>query len=352
LAVDAVGTRAESGGAIVLSDLLRAASTHPRIEHTSVFASAGTELGMPLVESRHSLQKVKVAGRAALAWWNTFGLERRAAEVGAQAIVSLNGMGRSRRIPLFMLFQQQLMFAPPALRRMDPVFRCRLAIMKKLARRACRCARLVFVQAFHVRHSILDQFGVAPESVCVIPPDISWTEREVVPAPREAGLVAYVGSARPHKSLDTLLAAFAQVRARRPDVQLALTVEPTAIPVQPGVVALGHLDRRLVRELLQRAEVLVMPSLAETVGLPLLEAMDLGCAIVAADLPYAREVSGASALYFEPRDATGCAAQMLGLLDSPAWRMRLADEARTILRRRRERKPYDELLDRLVSCLS
>ena len=47
---------------------------------------------------------------------------------------------------------------------------------------------------------------------------------------------------------------------------------------------------------------MIFPSLCETLGLPLQEAMSAGLPVLAADLPYAREVCGDYASYFNPRD--------------------------------------------------
>jgi glycosyltransferase involved in cell wall biosynthesis len=50
------------------------------------------------------------------------------------------------------------------------------------------------------------------------------------------------------------------------------------------------------------AVALVFPSLIETFGHPLLEAMLAGTPILAADIPAFREIAGDVALYFPPRD--------------------------------------------------
>jgi glycosyltransferase involved in cell wall biosynthesis len=159
----------------------------------------------------------------------------------------------------------------------------------------------------------------------------------------------YVGSDRPYKSLGTLLAAFQRVHAAVPQARLELTLAAESFQAQPGTVALGQVGRAAVRQLLSRAQVLVMPSLAETVGLPLLEAMDAGCVVVSADLPYAREVSGNAALYFPAGDAAACAAQVQAVCSDSELRETLADRGRKRLLLRRAGAPYRQLLDQLVS---
>jgi glycosyltransferase involved in cell wall biosynthesis len=346
LVIDAVGTRPDSGGAVVLGDILRAAAQHPRIARTTVFVSRGVELGLALSDRQRTLDIT--TSRPRLLWWNAHGLEQHAAAIGAQAILSLSSLGRSRRIPIFLLFQQQLMFAPRACERMSSTFRWRLALMRRLCMTACQNAALVFAQAEHVRENLSRHFHLPPRSLCVVPPDVSWTELPNEAIAREEGLVAYVGSSRPYKSLDTLFTAFGRLRVSMPEASLHVTLAQDAFQPQPGVTALGRLPRGAVRQLLRRAQVMVMPSLAETVGLPLLEAMDAGCAVVSADLPYAREASGEAALYFAPGDAAACAARIQSVCQDASLRATLAERGRNLLAERRARTPYKLLLDELA----
>lgn len=70
-----------------------------------------------------------------------------------------------------------------------------------------------------------------------------------------------------------------------------------------GVVELPGLPDGAVSALLQRAEALLAPSLAEGFGLPPLEALALGCPVVCGDLPVFRETLGDRAVRcrsFEP----------------------------------------------------
>ena len=61
-----------------------------------------------------------------------------------------------------------------------------------------------------------------------------------------------------------------------------------------------------LRELLSNARALLMPSLAEGFGLPLIEALSLRVPVVATDIPVFREVTKESGIFLDP-------------LDGPAW---------------------------------
>lgn len=66
---------------------------------------------------------------------------------------------------------------------------------------------------------------------------------------------------------------------------------------------LGRLDQGQCLIEYERADALVFPSLLESYGLPLVEAMTAGIPILVADLPYAHTLCGDEAIYFDPMDA-------------------------------------------------
>ena len=92
-----------------------------------------------------------------------------------------------------------------------------------------------------------------------------------------------------------------------------------------------------------------MPSLVETVGLPMLEAMSAGVPVVAADRDYAHDLCGDAALYFDPLDHTALAQTLQSLLASASLRERL----RTLGMRRAaalmDGRPYDRMIEVAVS---
>ncbi|MBQ9236420.1 MAG: glycosyltransferase family 4 protein [Prevotella sp.] len=61
-------------------------------------------------------------------------------------------------------------------------------------------------------------------------------------------------------------------------------------------------DEELIR-LYQGAEAFLFPSLYEGFGLPVVEAMCVGCPVIASDIPVLREVCGDAAIYFNPNDS-------------------------------------------------
>ena len=78
-----------------------------------------------------------------------------------------------------------------------------------------------------------------------------------------------------------------------------------------------------MKALYQHAQALIFPSVYEGFGLPPLEAMACGCAVVAAHAAAIPEVCGDAALYIDPHDQPALTAAMQRLLDDPALLRRL-----------------------------
>jgi alpha-1,3-rhamnosyl/mannosyltransferase len=70
------------------------------------------------------------------------------------------------------------------------------------------------------------------------------------------------------------------------------------------------------------------PSIYEGFHLPPLDAMSVGCPVIASDIPVHREVLGDAALFVAPHDAGAWAEAMRSLRDDPARRARLAEAGR------------------------
>jgi glycosyltransferase involved in cell wall biosynthesis len=131
------------------------------------------------------------------------------------------------------------------------------------------------------------------------------TEAESVP------YLLYVGNIKPNKNLGLLLGAFALVMHLLP-YRLVLAGKMRGFGTNDEAVirqaeALGDRvrftdevsDTELI-SLYAGASALVLPSLYEGFGLPLLEAMQLGCPVLCSTAGSLPEVAGDAALYFDP----------------------------------------------------
>jgi glycosyltransferase involved in cell wall biosynthesis len=94
----------------------------------------------------------------------------------------------------------------------------------------------------------------------------------------------------------------------------------------------------------------VLPSEVETVGLPLVEAMSVGCPCVAPALPYAEEMADGAIDLFRPGDIHALADTLLRLLSSPGRRAALSARGRQRHAALLAQRPYPTLIDLLLAA--
>ncbi|WP_321854872.1 glycosyltransferase family 4 protein [Paraburkholderia tropica] len=131
-----------------------------------------------------------------------------------------------------------------------------------------------------------------------------------------------------HKNIGVLLKAFADPALR--DIELVLfggatraDFESLGHVVPPNARFAGRVSDAQLVGLMQRAGALAFPSLTEGFGLPPLEAMALGCPVIAAPLGALPEVCGDAALYADPFSVPAWRAQILTALDDVSARQSL-----------------------------
>ncbi len=130
----------------------------------------------------------------------------------------------------------------------------------------------------------------------------------------------YVGGYEPHKNVAGLIQAFGLVRAVRPDLLLVVvgSRSTNTMPAPaPGVVQLTGLGPELPA-LYDGAELFVSLSWRESFGLPALEAMTRGTAVVASAWGAAPEIVRSGGRLVDPRDPAAFRDAVLALLDDPS----------------------------------
>lgn len=128
---------------------------------------------------------------------------------------------------------------------------------------------------------------------------------------KEKSTYLYVSNGHPHKNHLKLIDAFCKFYDTHKTGKLILTIDrqfPTLynfieLKKQKGfpIINHGNVKRDDLGKIYSAAEYLVYPSLSESFGLGLLEAIDNNCKIIGADLPYTYAVCNPS-LVFDPNE--------------------------------------------------
>lgn len=207
-----------------------------------------------------------------------------------------------------------------------------------------RAAGIMFDSQF-TRGEFLRLVGVPRglEDVVPVGIDPAFQATEGARHPRTASpYFVYIGNAKPHKNLRTLLDAFAVVRSEL-DARLVVVGQLDSLRTADadGISRLreaqavshyAHVSTADLRQLLAGAVGLVVPSLYEGFGLPPLEAMASGCPAIVARAASLPEVCGDAALYFDPLDGGELARWMLRLAADSTLRTDLIERGRSRIR--------------------
>ena len=202
----------------------------------------------------------------------------------------------------------------------DPATRVWLARV----RRAAHAARLVMTCSRHTRDRLTAELGLDPTRIVVTPwatipemrPVTDAAERARVRTvygigPDEA-LVFGFGAADPRKNTARLIRAFAALPAQlRDSTRLLLVgIQPEALVefsqlawsrgVAKRVVLAGFAEEADLPALLSSATVVAFPSQNEGFGMPLLDALACGAAVLTGDRSSLPEVAGGAALLCNP----------------------------------------------------
>jgi glycosyltransferase involved in cell wall biosynthesis len=209
-----------------------------------------------------------------------------------------------------------------------------------LVRAHARRAHHVVVSSHHVAGEVSRQLGVSDDRISVCPPGAPTWAAHVARARAERagnsgtaaiqGTILFVGTLEPRKNIGTLLDAYTRLRQRRPDApslvlagraraSVAAHLERLKTPPLAGFVsAMGYVSDAARQALYRDAQMLVLPSLEEGFGLPVLEAMACGVPVVVSDRGSLPEVAGNAASPVKATDAEALAFEMERLLHAEA----------------------------------
>jgi len=199
---------------------------------------------------------------------------------------------------------------------------------------ARRAAGLVTVS--HYSASQIVAFGLAPAGRITVIPNghehaLRWTARHSDATRKAAGAdtIVVIGSPAPHKNVGMLLALAPRLDAFGFRIALVGSLDTRvfqgdgAAASASNVLALGRLTDNQMAALTGSSLCLAFPSFTEGFGLPPLEAMALGCPVVASDRASMPEICGDAVLYADPGQPEAWLEAFRALRADPGLRFKL-----------------------------
>jgi glycosyltransferase involved in cell wall biosynthesis len=195
-------------------------------------------------------------------------------------------------------------------------------VMRTSARQADR----VLVVSEATKRDVTALLGVAADRVDVVHSGCGVPTADATPQSdlrEKYGLgtgpvVLVVAGGRAHKNVRRVVDAMADVE----HAQLVVVGRVRAEELSPGAGAAGSCRLRCpgwvsaedLEGLYRLAACVVVPSLVEGFGLPLLEAMVRGTPVAASDIPVFREIGGDAVAYFDPTSPDSIASAVRGYI--------------------------------------
>jgi glycosyltransferase involved in cell wall biosynthesis len=198
------------------------------------------------------------------------------------------------------------------------------AQLRLTVRRSARKASQVVALSEHARSDILDTYGLKPDKVSVIPlappphfgpvTDQGELQRVRQTYDIDSDYILSVGSIQPRKNLSRLIAAYSSLRRARPEGKLPKLVlvgkcawlydellrTIKELEVCNSVILTGYVPEADLPALYSGALCFVYPSYFEGFGLPPLEAMKCGAAVIAGNRTSLPEVLGDAGMLVDP----------------------------------------------------
>lgn len=194
---------------------------------------------------------------------------------------------------------------------------------RRLAERHIRTMRPLCVISENVKAEVVEHFQYPSDRIAVVPPGLSDIFGVAGPGIDDNGRRPFflcVATLEPRKNLPRLIQAWkaSGCAASHDMVLVGRARDRGQIEAVPGLRHREGLTDTELGDLYRTACALVLPSLYEGFGLPIIEAMSQGLPVICSDLPVFREVAGVHATYFDPLNLDDIANALMAGREKPS----------------------------------
>ncbi|MFN4179168.1 MAG: glycosyltransferase family 4 protein [Armatimonadota bacterium] len=218
------------------------------------------------------------------------------------------------------------------------------------------------------KRELVSRLGITTEKVSIVLPYVDERFHPIEGAKEavrqiyglDKDFLLFVGTVKPNKNIGRILDAFSSLRKQHPEA--LLVVAGFAPPFwkeakrvtkgEPGVLWLDYIPDEHLPLLYSSCLALVSPSINEGFGLPLLEAMACGAAVIAGNTGAQPEVVGDAGLLVNPFDTNQIAQALFALWEDDSLRVELKRKAIERARSFTHQRTLSQLLSAYEKALS
>jgi glycosyltransferase involved in cell wall biosynthesis len=231
------------------------------------------------------------------------------------------------------VFDVMYLTFPPYARELGPIRRLYYRTIGRLM--LSRAAEIITCSE-HSKREIAAWHRMPESRISAIPLGLQDAYRPVTDAGRIASVkqrhgisgdyLLYVGNCRPHKNVESVVAAFERAAATNDDLALVMIGNQndaseslqTRLRGAARLHAIGTVTQEDQIALYSGARALLMPSWYEGFGYPALEAMACGAPVIASNAASVPEIMGDAGILVDPRDSDAIVNAISAVLGDPA----------------------------------
>lgn len=186
---------------------------------------------------------------------------------------------------------------------------------------------------------IISQLNIEKNKVAVILPGTGLAEGNCKPKVYQQSKICCIGYITKYgvqKNFGVLLKAAANLKSKKIDFKLVLTLNTNHAPFQhiksliekydvaDVIENYGESSENQLRDLYATLDLFIFPSLCESIGFTLIEAMYYGLPIIAADMPSNRELLGENGVFFQPYDFVELSEKIISIITAEDYYLKLS----------------------------
>lgn len=308
----------------------------------------------PLIETMENIRLERIHDRKCSTWLNriardVFNLPARLRREKFSAVVSLTNFGPIwSPIPHIIFQRNPLYYCHYFLESVHGHLKLETLLRRRLAVESMKRADLIVTPSHTMTNMIREMcpavrgrtFKTLYHGFDMGP---SYTARETE-LPTEAThaypLLFYPSHLGEYKGYRLLFDAIRILRDRFPAVKLVLTIGREdnrdlfdsyqryleKLGIQDCVLMIGRVAQNSIASLYKKSDLMIYPSMCESFGFSMLEALGTHVPIVAADTPLNREICQSAARYYSPLNPKDCAEAVASLIEDDTARDKLRSE--------------------------